>query len=169
MAVAALAAHWLRSTVLPALLPGLFTTELYPLRAYLPLVPLAVTIWGALLLISGEYRSHRTVPLLDEAWDVVRTSITGSVVFTLMIYVFRLDEALLGDDLISRSWILLFSVLACLLVLAEKVGAAAHLALLPRQRLQLPHRAHRRHRRLRRRRSPSRSARTASGASASWG
>src|SRR5687768_12503327 len=122
VAAAALLAYWLRSTVLPALLPGLFTTELYPLRAYLPLVPLAVTIWGALLLISGEYRSHRTVPLLDEAWDVVRASITGSVIFTLLIYVFRLDEALLGDDLISRSWILLFSALACLLILAEKVA-----------------------------------------------
>ena len=122
VAAAALVAYWLRSTALPALLPGVFTTQLYPLRAYLPLVPLAVTIWGALLLLTGEYRSHRTVPLLDEAWDVVRTSITGSVIFTLMIYVFRLDEALLGDDLISRSWILLFSTLACLFVLAEKVA-----------------------------------------------
>jgi exopolysaccharide biosynthesis polyprenyl glycosylphosphotransferase len=122
IAAAALAAYWLRSTALPALLPGVFTSQLYPLRAYLPLVPLAVTIWGALLLLSGEYRSHRTVPLLDEAWDVVRTSIVGSVIFTLMIYVFRLDEALLGDDLISRSWILLFSTLACLLVLSEKVA-----------------------------------------------
>ena len=122
VALAALTAYWLRSTLLPGLLPGLFSTELYPLDAYLPLVPLAVTIWGALLLISGEYRSHRTVPLLDEVWDVVRTSIIGSVAFTLMIYVFRLDEALLGDDLISRSWILLFSTLACLFVLAEKVA-----------------------------------------------
>jgi exopolysaccharide biosynthesis polyprenyl glycosylphosphotransferase len=122
VALAALLAYWLRSTALPALLPNLFSGHLYPLRAYLPLVPLAVTIWGALLLLSGEYRSHRTVPLLDEAWEVVRASITGSVIFTLMIYVFRLDEALLGNDLISRSWIFLFSVLACLLVLAEKVG-----------------------------------------------
>jgi len=122
VAAAALIAYWLRSTALPAVLPQVFSSHLYPLRAYLPLVPLAVAIWGALLLLSGEYRSHRTVPLVDEAWDVVRTSITGSVVFTLMIYVFRLDEALLGDDLISRSWILLFSGLACLLVLAEKVA-----------------------------------------------
>ncbi len=78
VAAAALAAYWLRSTALPALLPGVFTSQLYPLRAYLPLVPLAVTIWGALLLLTGEYRSHRTVPLLDEAWDVVRTSITAA-------------------------------------------------------------------------------------------
>ena len=122
VAAAALLAYWLRSTALPALLPDVFSSHLYPLRAYLPLVPLAVSIWGSLLLISGEYRSHRTVPLLDEAWDVVRASITGSVIFTLLIYVFRLDEALLGDDLISRSWILLFSALACLLILAEKVA-----------------------------------------------
>jgi exopolysaccharide biosynthesis polyprenyl glycosylphosphotransferase len=122
VAAAALTAYWLRSTALPALFPGLFSSHLYPLRAYLPLVPLAVSIWGALLLLTGEYRSHRTVPLLDEAWDVVRASITGSVIFTLLIYVFRLDEVLLGDDLISRSWILLFSALACLFVLAEKVA-----------------------------------------------
>jgi exopolysaccharide biosynthesis polyprenyl glycosylphosphotransferase len=122
VAVAALLAYWLRSTALPAVLPGVFSSQLYPLRAYLPLVPLAVTIWGSLLLATGEYRSHRTVPLVDEVWDVVRASITGSVIFTLLIYVFRLDEALLGDDLISRSWILLFSALACLFVLAEKVA-----------------------------------------------
>ena len=122
VAAAAVIAYWLRSTALPALLPGLFSGHLYPLRAYLPLVPLAVSIWASLLLLTGEYRSHRTVPLLDEAWDVVRASITGSVIFTLAIYVFRLDEALLGDDLISRSWILLFSALACLFVLAEKVA-----------------------------------------------
>ncbi|HVR29508.1 MAG TPA: sugar transferase [Thermoanaerobaculia bacterium] len=122
VAAAAVVAHGLRSVVLPAILPALFSEHFYPLRAYLPLVPLAVSIWAALLLVLGEYRSHRTVPLLDEAWDVVRASITGSVIFTLAIYVFRLDEALLGEDLISRSWILLFSALACLFVLAEKVA-----------------------------------------------
>ena len=120
--LAFLVAYWLRSSFLPATLPSFFGSHLYPLRSYFPLLPLAVSIWGSLFLFSGEYRSHRTVPLVDEAWDIIRSSIAGSVIFTLMIYVFRLDELLLGNDLISRSWIFLFAALSCLFVLSEKVA-----------------------------------------------
>ncbi len=113
-------AYWLRNALLPhlSLVPG----KLYPLATYLPLLGLALLIWGALLLLSGQYRSHRTIPLLEEAWAILRVCLTGAIVFTLTIYALRLDEVLLGNDKISRLWILLFPLLACLLLLGEKLG-----------------------------------------------
>ncbi|MGE5234541.1 MAG: sugar transferase [Acidobacteriota bacterium] len=113
-------AYWLRDALLPhlSLVPG----KLYPLAAYLPLLGLALLIWGALFLLSGQYRSHRTIPLLEEAWTTLRVCVTGAIVFTLTIYALRLDEVLLGNDKISRLWILLFPLLACLLLLGEKLG-----------------------------------------------
>jgi exopolysaccharide biosynthesis polyprenyl glycosylphosphotransferase len=114
-----LLAFWLRDRVLPAL--GLFEGRLYPLETYLPLLLLALAIWGGLLLSSGQYRSHRTVPLLDQAWGVVRVCALGAVAFTLVLYALRLDEMLLGNDRVSRLWVLLFPVLAAVLLLAEKV------------------------------------------------
>ena len=113
-------AYWLRSALFPDL--ALFPGRLYPLSAYLPLLGVALVIWGALLLLTRQYRSHRTVPLLEEAWDVIRVCFTGAVVFTLTIYALRLDEVLLGDDKISRLWILLFAISSCLFLLTEKLA-----------------------------------------------
>jgi exopolysaccharide biosynthesis polyprenyl glycosylphosphotransferase len=122
VAAAFVGAYWARSELLPEVLPGLFPGRLYPFTTYLPLLPLALLTWAALLLRSRSYRSHRTVPIYEEAWAIVRMSLTGAVVFTLIIYVFRLDSLLLGDDLISRLWILLLATLSCVLLLAERVA-----------------------------------------------
>jgi exopolysaccharide biosynthesis polyprenyl glycosylphosphotransferase len=112
----------LRSSLLPWVAPVAFPSRLYPLSEYLPLLPLALTIWGSLLLSSGRYRSHRTVPLLDEAWAILRVCLSSAVVFTLILYVGRVDERLLGNDKISRFWVFLFAVLVCLFLLAEKLA-----------------------------------------------
>ena len=121
VAAAFLLAFSLRSWVLPRLVPQAFPARLYPLTAYLPLLPLALAIWGALLLLSGRYRSHRTVPLLDESWAVLRVCASGTIIFTLALYLLRIDVRLLGNDQISRAWVLLFGVFASLLLLAEKL------------------------------------------------
>ena len=71
VAAAFLAAYGIRDALLPRIAPETFPTRLYPLAEYLPLLPLALVIWGAMLLLSGRYRSHRTVPLLDEAWAII--------------------------------------------------------------------------------------------------
>ncbi len=84
-------AFLLRSWLLPDIAPHAFPSRLYPLSSYLPLLPLALLIWGVLLLSSGRYRSHRTVPLLDEAWAIIRICISGSVIFTLSLYALRID------------------------------------------------------------------------------
>jgi exopolysaccharide biosynthesis polyprenyl glycosylphosphotransferase len=122
VALAFVVAYWLRSSLLPWLAPGQFPLPLYPLANYLPLLPLALGIWGVLLLQSRQYRSHRTVLLPEEAWSILRTGLLASVIFTLTIYAFRLDQVVLESDLISRLWILLFSVLACTLLLTEKLA-----------------------------------------------
>src|SRR6185369_12625890 len=117
-----LLAFALRSAVLPRLAPGTFHSPLHPVWTYLPLLPLALAIWGALLLTSGRYRSHRTVPLIDEAWAIVRVCTTGAVLFTLILYIGRLDDRLLVGDRISRFWVFLFALLSCLLLLTEKIA-----------------------------------------------
>ena len=122
VAAAFLLAFAVRSSLLPFMAPEAFPSRLYPLSEYLPLLPLALTIWGAFLLSSGRYRSHRTVPILDEAWAILRVCLTSAVVFTLILYVGRVDERLLGNDKISRFWVFLFAVLACLFLLTEKLA-----------------------------------------------
>ena len=119
--LAFLAAHALRSYGLDAFGFGADGPSLYPLERYLPLLPLALAIWGALLWGSGRYRSHRRAPLIDEASAVVRVSLWATALFALAVWGFRLDERLLGDDRISRGWIGLFAVLAGLLLLTEKL------------------------------------------------
>ena len=123
---------------------------------------------GARCCSSGRYRSHRTVPLLDEAWAIIRVCVIGAVLFTLLLYVGaprraaarrRPHQPLLGPPLRR------------LLLPLPAHREARRSALTSRYvrvaRLQLPHGADRRHRRHRARRSPSRSTATASGASAS--
>ncbi len=121
VAAAFLSSYLLRSLLLPRLAPGTFPSRLYPLSEYLSLLPLALVIWGALLLSSGRYRSHRTVPILDEAMAILRVCLLGSALFTLSLYVARLDEQVLGDR-ISRFWVLLFAVFSCLFLLTEKLA-----------------------------------------------
>ncbi len=117
-----LCAYGLRDAVLPQVAPATFPSRLRALADYLPLLPLALAIWGGLLLSSGRYRSHRTVPLLDEAWAIVRVCVSGAILFTLALYLSRWDERLLGDDRISRFWSLLFAAFSCVFLLSEKLG-----------------------------------------------
>jgi len=122
VAAAFLAAYGVRDSLFPRMAPGTFPTKLYALGEYLPLLPLALVIWGAMLLLSGRYRSHRTVPILDEAWAILRVCFLGAAVFTLLLYAARIDERLLGDDRISRFWILLFAIFSCIFLLTEKLA-----------------------------------------------
>ncbi len=121
VATAFFLAYWVRSAVLPGFFPQ-SVSALYPLAAYLPLLPFVLLIWGVLLLASGSYRSHRTVPLAEEAWAVLRVCATGLAVLALGIFAFRLDEKLLGGDEFSRVWVLLVAILAGLLLLTEKLA-----------------------------------------------
>ncbi|MEM9599077.1 MAG: hypothetical protein AAGD06_32720, partial [Acidobacteriota bacterium] len=119
--LAFLLAHWCRANALPALFPGRVPEAFYPLTTYLPLLPLVLGIWGVLLLASDSYRSHRTVPLLEEAWEILKVCVLGLAILSLVIYTLRLDRTLLGADEFSRLWILLVGVLSFMLLLTEKL------------------------------------------------
>lgn len=122
VSVAFLLAYWCRARVLPALLPDLFSTPFYPLPTYLPLLPFVLGVWAILLVSSGCYRSHRTVTLLEEAWDIVKVCTSGLAVLALAVYALQLDEKLLGNDQFSRLWVLMVGIWACLLLLTEKLA-----------------------------------------------
>ena len=108
VSLAFLLSFWLRNSLLPAL--GWVPSNLYPFRLYLPLLPVALVLWGVLLLRFNIYNSQRTTSLLEETWDVLRVCVVGTLMLVLVIYLFRLDQKLLGNDLISRLWILLFAM-----------------------------------------------------------
>jgi len=113
-------AHWLRSDVFPQY--GLAAGALYPISSYLPLLPVALVIWAGLLLRSRIYRSHRTVPLSQEVWDLLRICVSSGIVFILTIYLLRLDRLLPADDRISRFWIVLVVGASFLVLLVEKLA-----------------------------------------------
>ena len=114
-------AYWVRADLVPALLPNAFPAPFYPLANYLPLLPLILVVWGLLLLGTGQYRSHRTMPLIEEAWAIVRVCTSGLAILALLIYTLRLDERLLADKF-SRLFVLMVAVFACLLLLLEKLA-----------------------------------------------
>ena len=122
VAAAFFLAHAARSWGLPALGIDLDVPALYPIERYLPLLPLALAIWGVLLWSSGRYRSHRRVTLIEEASGVVSVTATATALFALAVWGLRLDERLLGSDRISRGWIAIFALLAGALVLTEKLA-----------------------------------------------
>lgn len=119
--VAFFLAFWVRAKLLPILLPESFAA-FYPLSAYLPMLPVVLLIWGSLLLASDRYRSHRTVRLLDEALEIIRICALGMATLALAVYALRLDERLLGGDELSRLWVLMVAVFACLLIVTEKLA-----------------------------------------------
>lgn len=120
-------AHEFRSGLLPRLAP--VSRQFYPLEKYLPLLPLVLLFWGGLLLRSRLYRSHRTVPLAQEALGLLKVCVGGAVLLTLTVYFFRLDAKLLAGDKISRAWIALLAGLSFAMLLAERLvirGAARY-------------------------------------------
>ena len=117
--LASFVSFWLRNDLLPA--AGLTPSVLYPLELYLPLLPIVLLIWGSLTLTFHLYHSQRTASLLVEMWDIIRVSIAGTLLLTLVIFLFQLDRKLLGDDQISRLWILLFVAATFLLISGRTV------------------------------------------------
>ena len=122
VATAFLAAWWLRAIGLPSLFADSFPAPFYPLATYLPLLPFVVLVWGGLLLGSDTYRSHRTVPLVEEAKGIFKVCGLGVSIFALTVFAFRLDEMVLGSDELSRLWIFLVGAVSFVFLLTEKLA-----------------------------------------------
>ncbi len=121
VAAAFFLAYAIRSGLFPQVLPGLFPRPLYPLSDHLPLLPLALLTWMAPLIATRRYRSHRTADLRTEAAAILKVSAVATFLILFAVFVLQLDQILLQDRL-SRTWLLLFSGLSGLLLLAEKIA-----------------------------------------------
>jgi exopolysaccharide biosynthesis polyprenyl glycosylphosphotransferase len=112
--VAFFAAFFIRDLILPVIDPVRFPTGLFPLAEYLKIYPLVLIIWSVLLFSYNSYHSHRTIPLTKEALTTIRVAFVGNVLLATLAYLLPLRQ-------LSRSWFILFSVLAAILLVAEKV------------------------------------------------
>ena len=96
VACAFVAAHWLRDALLLQL--GAVTDRIYPLSAYLPLLPLMLLVWALSFWSFSLYRSHRTVPFFDEVWELLKSCVVATVLLILAIFFLRIDQQLLAGD-----------------------------------------------------------------------
>jgi exopolysaccharide biosynthesis polyprenyl glycosylphosphotransferase len=120
VAISFLAAYWLRGSFFPRL--DLLPEGLFPFDYYVPLLPLALVSSAVFLVGSGRYKSHRRVPILTEVGALIRSCIASAALFVSLLYLLRLDRVLLGNDQFSRSWILIFALLSCSLLVLERAG-----------------------------------------------
>ena len=139
-------AHLLRGRLAPAL--GLGAPGLPPIGTYIALLPLALAIWTVLLWSSGRYRSHRQVPLVEEAKAIVRVCLLGAGDLRArgLGAAPRRATARLRPDQPELDRALRAPLRA--LLLGEKLRLAPRGAHDPRTRSELPHdsaRGHRRH------------------------
>jgi exopolysaccharide biosynthesis polyprenyl glycosylphosphotransferase len=112
--VAFFAAFFIRDLFLPVVDPVRFPTGLFPLVEYLKIYPLVLIIWSILLFSYNSYHSHRTIPLTKEALTTIRVVFVGNVLLATLAYLLPLRH-------LSRSWFVLFAMLAAILLVAEKV------------------------------------------------
>src|SRR5687767_158647 len=112
--VAFFAAFFIRDLLLPVIAPEHFPTGLFPLVEYLKIYPIILIIWSILFFTYESYHSHRTVPLTREALTTIRVVFVGNVLLATLAYLLPLRQ-------LSRSWFVLFAIIAALLLVAEKI------------------------------------------------
>src|SRR6476646_10078659 len=112
--VAFFAAFFIRDALIPTIAPARFPNGLFPLAEYLKIYPLVLVIWSVLFFTYHSYHSHRTVSLQREALTTFRVVIVGNVILATFAYLLPLRQ-------LSRSWFVLFGVLAATLLVIEKI------------------------------------------------
>ncbi len=96
-----LAAHQLRSSLLPHVLPSLFPLGLYPLRTYLPLLPVVLVVWGLLLAGFRLAAPGDVFALPREVGRLARAVAVGVLLLAAAGYLLR-------GQFVSRPFLLLF-------------------------------------------------------------
>jgi exopolysaccharide biosynthesis polyprenyl glycosylphosphotransferase len=112
--VAFFAAFFIRDLLLPLIDPAHFPTGLFPITQYLKIYPVVLIIWSILLFSYNSYHSHRTIPLTKEALTTIRVVVVGNILLATLAYLWPLRQ-------LSRSWFVLFSALAAVILVAEKI------------------------------------------------
>ena len=80
-------------------------TNIYPLEAYLQLLPLVLLIWGILLNHFGMYLSFRVKDVPEVIYIVSKSAIAGFIIFGSLTYILKLEG-------ISRGFISLVFLIA---------------------------------------------------------
>ncbi|MFH1177761.1 MAG: sugar transferase [Acidobacteriota bacterium] len=113
-AVSFLLAHQIRSHLAPQFLPWIFPAGLYPLRTYLPLLPIVLLAWS--LLLAGERLAlpGEVFSLRKEVGRVLRVVALGVLLLAASGYLLRLD-------FVSRPFLLLFGLTNAVLLAAARI------------------------------------------------
>ncbi|HXI14182.1 MAG TPA: sugar transferase [Thermoanaerobaculia bacterium] len=112
--IAFFAAFFIRDFILPITSPSTFPTGLYPLSDYLRIYPLVLIVWSILFFSHNSYHSHRTVSVRREAQSTLHIVGLGTAILATTAYLVPIRE-------LSRSWFVLFALLAATLLLLEKI------------------------------------------------
>jgi len=113
-AVSFLAAHQLRSHLLPLVLPTLFPGGLYPLRDYLPLLAAVLVVWPLLLAAQSLGAPGEVFTLRREVGRVMRVAVLGALALAAAGYLFRLH-------FISRPFLVLFAAINATALVTARV------------------------------------------------
>ncbi|WP_412060308.1 undecaprenyl-phosphate glucose phosphotransferase [Rubrivirga sp. IMCC45206] len=108
IATAWVAAWWIRFELLTP-------PEWVPLAHYLAFLPFVLAVWGAVLLVSGLYRTRRAQRLTFVAYAVARAVVLGLVVSLGALFFYR-------EFSFSRLHVMLFAGLASVLLAGLRMG-----------------------------------------------
>ncbi len=89
--------------------------DIYPLEAYLKLLPFFILIWVGFFTALGMYNSFRIKPISDVISIIFETSMFGFVIFGSVLYVLKLHE-------ISRALVFMIFASAVIFFIVEKVA-----------------------------------------------
>jgi exopolysaccharide biosynthesis polyprenyl glycosylphosphotransferase len=109
------AAHLVRSSILPHLLPASFPSGLFPFDQYAALLPWVLLIWTGSLLSTRSYRSQRTTGLPQQIVASAKVAFGSTLMLAAVVFVLRFD-------FVSRPFLALFAVLDFLLLAGVRVA-----------------------------------------------
>ena len=109
-----LAAHQLRSHVLPVILPAVFPSGLYPLADYLPLLPVVLVVWGVILAAMRLAAPGEVFVLPKEITRVLRAVLLGVLLLAAAGYLLR-------TQFVSRPFLALFGGINALALTGARV------------------------------------------------
>ncbi len=87
---------------------------IYPFRDYLALLPVYLFIWAGALRFFDVYKSFRVKPIIDSLMDVWKAALAAFIIFGSFSYALHLGY-------VSRSLIVIITVVAWILLTAEKI------------------------------------------------
>jgi exopolysaccharide biosynthesis polyprenyl glycosylphosphotransferase len=108
-------AFFTRDFALPYLFPSYFPDGLFPLSEYVKVFPLVLAIWTVLFFSHRSYNSHRTVPLRDEASDILRVVGLGTASLATLAYLVPFHQ-------LSRLWFALFASFSAIFLILQKIS-----------------------------------------------